>query len=198
MRFSSWIVIITLLLLFNIYTEGYYWKRLVQTYQPKYAQMGLVLIGGILLYISVVKIPHALLRHLLAFLDWGQNQPTGYASGYTSSSHSSNSIGKSSTKTLNLSSSPTDSGLSGTMMYAIRRMTGSAKEATGKRTVSETKKKYVAAQQHWKCHTCGCLLPAWFEVDHIQRVEHGGTNHPDNLVALCRNCHGQKTSLENL
>jgi 5-methylcytosine-specific restriction endonuclease McrA len=88
--------------------------------------------------------------------------------------------------------------MSGKMMYAIRRMTGSAKEATGKRTVSETKKKYVAAQQQWKCHSCGCILPAWFEVDHIQRVEHGGSNHPDNLVALCRNCHGQKTSFENL
>jgi 5-methylcytosine-specific restriction endonuclease McrA len=35
-------------------------------------------------------------------------------------------------------------------------------------------------------------------VDHITRLEHGGTNHIDNLVALCRDCHGKKTAIENL
>ena len=67
-----------------------------------------------------------------------------------------------------------------------------------KRCVSETKKKYVAAQQGWKCGRCQQQLPAWFEVDHTVRLEHGGTNHVDNLVALCRDCHGEKTALENL
>jgi 5-methylcytosine-specific restriction endonuclease McrA len=26
----------------------------------------------------------------------------------------------------------------------------------------------------------------------------GGSNNVDNLVALCRNCHGKKTTIENL
>ena len=67
-----------------------------------------------------------------------------------------------------------------------------------KRSVSETKKKWVASRQHWKCDECNKMLPAWFEVDHITRLEHGGSNHVDNLRALCRDCHGRKTSMENL
>lgn len=67
-----------------------------------------------------------------------------------------------------------------------------------KRSVSETKKKFVASQQNWRCNTCQEQLPAWFEVDHVVRLEHGGSNHVDNLVALCRNCHGKKTAMENM
>lgn len=67
-----------------------------------------------------------------------------------------------------------------------------------KRCVSETKKKFVAAQQGWKCAHCKQQLQAWFEVDHQVRLEYGGSNHVDNLVALCRNCHGKKTAMENL
>ena len=67
-----------------------------------------------------------------------------------------------------------------------------------KRSVSETKKKFVAARQNWRCHDCQKQLPAWFEVDHTVRLEHGGSNHIDNLTALCRDCHGKKTAIENL
>ena len=71
-------------------------------------------------------------------------------------------------------------------------------KTTTKRSVSETKKKYVAAQQGWKCTHCKQQLPAWFEVDHKVRLEYGGSNHIDNLEALCRDCHGKKTAMENL
>lgn len=67
-----------------------------------------------------------------------------------------------------------------------------------KRSVSETKKKYVAAQQGWNCGACKKQLPAWFEVDHKVRLDSGGSNNVDNLVALCRDCHGKKTAFENL
>lgn len=67
-----------------------------------------------------------------------------------------------------------------------------------KRSVSETKKKFVAAQQSWTCNKCKKQLPAWFEVDHKIRLEYGGSNHIDNLEALCRDCHGRKTAMENL
>ena len=67
-----------------------------------------------------------------------------------------------------------------------------------KRSVSETKKKYVASMQNWKCKKCSQQLNAWFEVDHIKRLEYGGTNEVQNLVALCRECHGQKTAMENM
>ncbi|ADX06052.1 hypothetical protein 162313603 [Organic Lake phycodnavirus 1] len=78
------------------------------------------------------------------------------------------------------------------------RITTSGGNNKNKRSVSETKKKYVASHQNWKCGDCEKQLPAWFEVDHITRLEHGGTNEISNLVALCRDCHGKKTSLENM
>lgn len=77
------------------------------------------------------------------------------------------------------------------------RILNSGKQGT-KRSVSETKKKFVAAEQGWKCGNCKRQLPAWFEVDHKTRLDQGGSNHVDNLVALCRDCHGQKTAFENL
>ena len=67
-----------------------------------------------------------------------------------------------------------------------------------KRSVSETKKKYVAANQNWRCKHCTKQLPGWFEVDHVIKLEYGGSNNVDNLEALCRDCHGKKTALENL
>ena len=67
-----------------------------------------------------------------------------------------------------------------------------------KRSVSETKKKFVASRQRWKCAHCAAILTAWFEVDHVRSLETGGTNEAENLVALCRNCHGKKTAMENM
>jgi hypothetical protein len=79
----------------------------------------------------------------------------------------------------------------------MRRMMNSGKSGT-KRSVSETKKKYVAARQNWKCQDCGNQLDATFEVDHKIELRDGGSNHVSNLNAKCRNCHGQKTMMHNL
>ena len=70
--------------------------------------------------------------------------------------------------------------------------------ANNKRSVSETKKKYVASQQAWKCKHCSDMLDATFEVDHVVDLQFGGSNNVDNLVALCRNCHGKKTMQNHL
>jgi hypothetical protein len=77
------------------------------------------------------------------------------------------------------------------------RITSSGKNGT-KRSVSETKKKYVAAQQEWKCGHCESQLDHTFEIDHKIRLEYGGGNDVQNLIALCRNCHGKKTASENM
>ena len=79
-----------------------------------------------------------------------------------------------------------------------RRMMQSGTKPRSKRSVSETKKKFVAAEQNWTCALCKKKLPAWFEVDHTISLENGGTNHVSNLRALCRDCHGHKTAMENL
>ena len=85
-----------------------------------------------------------------------------------------------------------------TMEYSnIERIKNSGKKAT-KRSVSETKKKYVASKQNWKCFNCETTLNHTFEIDHVVRLENGGTNEVSNLVAYCRGCHGEKTAMENM
>lgn len=84
-----------------------------------------------------------------------------------------------------------------TFQSQISRMMQSGKGST-KRSVSETKKKFIAANQNWLCKDCNKQLPAWFEVDHVIALHNGGTNEIDNLVALCRDCHGKKTAMDRL
>ena len=67
-----------------------------------------------------------------------------------------------------------------------------------KRCVSETKKKYVAAQQGWKCNMCNDQLSHTFQVDHKIDLQFGGDNSIGNLAALCNNCHAEKTASNNL
>lgn len=79
-----------------------------------------------------------------------------------------------------------------------RIMKSGKSSGSTKRSVSETKKKWVASNQNWTCGNCNKQLNAWFEVDHKIRLEHGGSNHINNLVALCRECHGEKTAKERI
>lgn len=90
-----------------------------------------------------------------------------------------------------------DGGGGNTFQSQINRMMQSGKGTT-KRSVSETKKKYIAASQNWICKDCNKQLPAWFEVDHVIALHNGGTNEVNNLVALCRDCHGKKTAMDRL
>ena len=62
-----------------------------------------------------------------------------------------------------------------------------------KRNVSESLKKIVASEQQWKCSSCNNLLTASYEIDHIVPLYKGGSNNRENLSAMCRNCHGNKT-----
>lgn len=79
-----------------------------------------------------------------------------------------------------------------------RRGNGTRVGLATKRSVSEAKKRYVAASQNWMCANCQQTLNHTFEVDHITRLEFGGSNDVSNLSALCRNCHGIKTARENI
>ena len=67
-----------------------------------------------------------------------------------------------------------------------------------KRNVSESKKKFIASNQKWRCAHCSSLLDNTYEVDHIIALYRGGTNELNNLEALCRNCHGKKTFREKM
>lgn len=82
------------------------------------------------------------------------------------------------------------------MTPQTKRMLNSG--GTKKRCVSETKKKYVASKQGWKCNMCGKQLNHTFQVDHKLDLQFGGDNSVENLAALCNNCHAEKTALNNL
>ena len=50
-------------------------------------------------------------------------------------------------------------------------------------------------RDRWRCRACG--KAGVLEVDHVVRIEDGGPEYDlDNLQALCRGCHVQKTSAE--
>ncbi len=66
-----------------------------------------------------------------------------------------------------------------------------------KRNVSSLTKKMVASNQEWKCGSCNQTLDYTYEIDHHIPLFIGGSNEISNLIALCRNCHGKKTLLEN-
>ena len=69
---------------------------------------------------------------------------------------------------------------------------------TAKRNLSQSTKKFIASNQKWVCNICKNTLDHTYEVDHIIPLFKGGGDNNNNLQALCRNCHGKKTALENL
>ena len=79
--------------------------------------------------------------------------------------------------------------------YAVGEATG---QRRFKRSVSESKKRFVSARQNWLCKKCGNMLPATYEIDHVVRLDRGGSNEVSNLESLCPSCHRSKTLLENL
>jgi len=205
MRIEIILFFITAYLVANIYTEGKYWKLLLSW--KKYYQMAGIVLGAFVLYWLLKKDPKRANEMIktsseyLKYLPIDQNASSfispildftarqeAVAAGAVAGAASANPI-------LNLfKPSPT---------YAEKRIlqSGGITEVPTqktKRSVSETKKKFVASKQNWKCGDCGEQLSAWFEVDHKVRLEYGGSNHIDNLVALCRECHGKKTTIENL
>lgn len=73
-----------------------------------------------------------------------------------------------------------------------------ALRSSSKRNVTGLMKKKVAADQKWTCAHCQQTLDESYEVDHKIALFNGGSNDLENLVALCRNCHGKKTMKERL
>jgi 5-methylcytosine-specific restriction endonuclease McrA len=96
------------------------------------------------------------------------------------------------------------SGLNDTLNLAKQVMTHTHKtdryadSGKEKRNVTNLMKKTVAANQKWSCAHCKEMLDSSYEVDHKIALFNGGSNDIENLVALCRNCHGKKTMKERL
>tara|TARA_Y100000389_G_scaffold191713_1_gene218344 strand:- start:14148 stop:14753 length:606 start_codon:yes stop_codon:yes gene_type:complete len=200
MRLELFILIITGFLVINVYHDGKYLK-IIKSWK-KYYQMAFYGFLGLSLYIFVKKYPehsHSLFSHANRFVKYlpidkesgdllspilsYSSKYSNYNSNYTPQQHRMMNSG---------GNNPIPN-----FGYGERNNSGPSKNST-KRCVSETKKKFVASNQDWKCAHCSIQLPAWFEVDHKVRLDRGGDNHINNLEALCRNCHGKKTAMESM
>ena len=182
---------ITAFLLYNTYHDGKYSKLFVGW--KKYIQMATIGLVGLSLYIMIKRNPLHSKNLLLCANNAIKYMPIDKSSidmispifDFTSRNQGFGFMESSQSDELNQE----------------RRILSSGQnygQKATKRSVSETKKKYVASNQDWKCGHCGSRLNAWFEVDHKIRLEHGGGNDVNNLIALCRDCHGKKTAMENM
>lgn len=183
----------------NVYTDGKYLALMRSN--KKYLQMGGIALGGLMLYILFKKFPDRAQNIIRGSNEYLKYLPVDSGTASMVSpildfTAKQNIFGGADSDTINHPVLNMYGGAGGNTS-AETRILNSGKKST-KRSVSETKKKFVASRQNWKCGDCNEQLSAWFEVDHKIRLEHGGSNHIDNLVALCRECHGCKTAMENL
>jgi len=198
---------VTAFLIYNTYHDGKYTKVIMSW--KKYFQMGFFALIGVSLYLLMKRNPAQCKNMLMHANNVVKYMPIDRSSldminpilDFTAGSNNQGfmeSVTGDDDDNLRANETSGWGGLLGGMGIPTgeKRLLSSGKST--KRSVSETKKKYVASQQDWKCGHCKNKLNAWFEVDHINRLEHGGTNEVGNLVALCRDCHGKKTAMENM
>lgn len=190
MRFELWILAITAFFMYNTYHDGKYTKILLS--YKKYYQMIFLGIVGLSVYLLIKRNP-AQGKNMLLYA----NNMVKYMPIDKSTMDMMSPIFDFTSKNDTSFMESFNDIPAFRPDRAEKILLHSGKNAT-KRSVSETKKKYVASMQEWKCGDCSKPLNAWFEVDHKIRLEHGGGNDVQNLVALCRECHGQKTAMENM
>jgi hypothetical protein len=195
MRLEIFVLGLTAFFVYNAYTDGKYTKMLFSF--KKYYKMIFYVCLGIGIYLLLKRNPNQGRNMLLYANNIVKFMPIDKTSmdmlspiiDFTSTDKNSSFM-----ESFNgIGASNSSSGFCNNQT----RITSSGKNGT-KRSVSETKKKYVAAQQEWKCGHCESQLDHTFEIDHKVRLEYGGGNDVQNLVALCRNCHGKKTASENM
>jgi hypothetical protein len=190
MRFELVIILIASVIIANIYTDGYLLKKAFEW--KKYYKMIGVAIAALFICWLIKKNPENAKNIIMSSNEYVKYLPIDRDTAnlvnpiidFTKNTFKNDKF--------NYPILPLNENVS-----PAQRILSSGKKSN-KRSVSETKKKFVAASQDWKCGKCKRQLPAWFEVDHKIRLEYGGSNHVENLVALCRDCHGEKTAIENL
>ena len=192
MRLEIFILGLTAFFVYNAYADGKYTKMMWSF--KKYYKMIFYACLGVGIYVLMKRNPHQgrnmllYANNMVKFLPIDKNSMDMLSPIIDFTSNQDEDGGRSMENINDLNPSKTN---------MERRILNSGKNAT-KRSVSETKKKYVASQQDWKCGHCKSQLDHTFEIDHRLRLEYGGGNDVQNLIALCRNCHGKKTASENM
>lgn len=183
MNYSYIILIATGLLMYNIYTDNQFFKKMKQ--RIKYIKMLGIGFIGFSFYLFIKKHPndskswalHA--SNLIKYAPIDKNSKDFISPILDLSKHSH----------LQSSTNPNSNTNNKSLFF---------NNTNHKRSVSESRKKYVASMQNWTCKDCQNTLDATYEVNHIIELQDGGSNEISNLEALCRNCHGKKTMLRKL
>jgi hypothetical protein len=192
MRLEIFVLGLTAFFVYNAYVDGKYTKMLMSF--KKYYKMIFYVLLGVGIYILLKRNPNQGRNMLLYANNLVKFMPIDKTSMDMLSpimDFTSNNENGSFMENFNGINNP---GFSSEIRL---NQLGTSNKPT-KRSVSETKKKYVASSQDWKCQHCQSQLDHTFEIDHKIRLEYGGDNDVQNLVALCRNCHGKKTASENM
>jgi hypothetical protein len=199
MRIEIILLIVVAGVCYHIYTDGA-WMRQLTTHK-KYLQIGGTIICAIFLYWLFKKNPSQAHQLILSGNEYVKYLPLDpatssiitpiidFTSKWTtpfSESGTSNNARERAGVTRMMTSGGGGSGM------------GSGGEQNVKRSVSESKKKFVASGQDWCCYNCKEKLKATFEVDHIVPLFKGGTNQIDTLRALCLECHRLHTISDKL
>jgi 5-methylcytosine-specific restriction endonuclease McrA len=195
------IFIITAFFILNTYHDNKYTQYLKS--MKKYYTMAIIGFAGLSFYLFIKKYPNQAFTGIGAARQLLKTLPVDKSAGYLFDPIVNGTFN---TTFFNKDIKPYTGGINNVSsidsMSSInninKRTNNETKQSTTKRSVSETKKKYIASQQGWKCGNCNNQLNAWFEVDHKHSLETGGTNHISNLIALCRECHGKKTAFERM
>jgi len=217
MRIELLLILATALIVAHIYTEGRYMKYLYM--YTKYYRIAGVILGALFIYYVIRKNPLRAREMVVASNEYLKNGGIGidrttrhvlsaasmpllnfvnHASPSASSTMVGGGGGRS--RANRIPSSQLQARPTSVPQYAGGggSVGGQRGAERVKRSVSETKKKFVASRQNWKCLTCGETLPATYQVDHIVPLENYGTNDIQNLRALCPNCHAMKTAMDNI
>ena len=203
MKVELVIFIITGLLIANTYYDGKLIKILNTIKSSKYLKMATFAFCGLSLYLFFKKNPENSREFLSQANDMIKTLPMtrdsmGLISPFLNLTNTNSFTDTNQDVYMNGGALGDSNGNgNGNGNSSVNRMMMSGKGTT-KRSVSETKKKFVAANQNWLCGDCKRQLPAWFEVDHVIALHNGGSNEVSNLVALCRECHGKKTAMDRL
>jgi hypothetical protein len=205
-KFEFIIFIITAALVLNTYYDGKYFKLVESGNARKYIKMATIGFFGLSMYLFMKKNPensHNIMQHANEFIKYMpiSRESADMLTPFFDMTNKRTFFGQGGNNGDNAGNDDDGGWTTQRQQNSVNKIMTSGKTGGGagptKRSVSESKKKFVAAQQGWKCGDCQRQLPGWFEVDHKIRLEQGGSNAVDNLVALCRDCHGKKTAFEN-
>ena len=160
MRIEIFVLAITAFFVYNTYTDGKYTKMFMSF--KKYYKMIFYVILGVGIYILLKRNPNQGRQMLLYANNLVKYMPIDKSSidmlspiiDFTSQNEDSSFM-----ESVNYLQ-PSNRGI-----YNGGEILPSGKNGT-KRSVSETKKKYVAANQNWKCGNCQSQLNHTFEIDH--------------------------------